>query len=190
MSFRSCWRAVPSADEDSWLAAAQGPFPPELHQEAKAVETMLAQPEGYEWDLMGKGGDVAALMALVSDNKAEFEFDIQQFPTVAADQGIFNTRKLSASLDRSALTSECADPRVGDKSFEFDFAAKRTSHDKVQAQLPSLTEIPAPRKWASSPASGDAGVARIVEVVTKSGPNGLSKIELKVRDWLPHEDYG
>lgn len=82
----------------SWLAAAQGPFPPEIHQEAKAVETMLAQSEGYEWDLMGQGGDVAALMALVSDNQAEFEFDIKQLPTVAADQGIFNTRKLSTYL--------------------------------------------------------------------------------------------
>lgn len=86
------------------MAAAQGPFPPEIHQEAKSVETMLVQPEGYEWDLMGKGGDVAALMAQVSDHQAVFDFDVKQFPSIAADQGIFNTRKLSASLEVMSST--------------------------------------------------------------------------------------
>lgn len=44
---------------------------------------------------MNTGGDLAVLMSSVSDHQVEFEFDIKQFPTVVADQGIYNTRKLS-----------------------------------------------------------------------------------------------
>ena len=46
---------------------------------------------------MNTGGDIAALMNSVSDHQVDFDFDVKQFPTVAADQGIVNTRKLGES---------------------------------------------------------------------------------------------
>jgi hypothetical protein len=68
------------------------------------MSARLQESTAVNWDLMNDGGDIAALLSSVSDHQVEFDFDIKRFPTVAADQGIFNTRKLSESC---YLVQEC-----------------------------------------------------------------------------------
>ena len=78
-----------------WLSHSQGPLPGDIHKAAAATSTHLQQPGGMDWHLMNTGGDIAALMSSVSDHQIDFSFDIKRFPTVAADQGVYNTKKLS-----------------------------------------------------------------------------------------------
>lgn len=80
----------------SWLIAAQGPFASDFHDEASSMNEKLDCPGGYELPLISRnGGDIAALMSMVSDHQVDMGFDINTAPTVAAGQGILNTRKLS-----------------------------------------------------------------------------------------------
>lgn len=78
-----------------WLSQAQGPFPAEIHKEATATTARLQGTKPVDWNLMNTGGEIAALMSSISDHQVDCTFDIKRFPTVAADQGIYNTRKLS-----------------------------------------------------------------------------------------------
>jgi hypothetical protein len=61
------------------------------------MEKRLDDPEGLEWPILGKPGDIASLLNLVSNHEVDFEFDVDEFPTLRGprDSYSYNTRKLS-----------------------------------------------------------------------------------------------
>lgn len=164
-----------------WLSHAQGPFPGELHKAAAATSIRLAEPEGMDWHLMNTGGDVAALMSSVSDHQVDFAFDIKRFPTVAADQGVSNTKKLSTSrIPLRAMRLIILTDASGDVSFEFEFSARKVPIEESNAAAPSLTEYPAPRPWLVVPTGYEIDHSKLRDVVEQSGPIGIAKPELAV----------
>jgi len=47
------------------------------------------------WPLIGKSGEMASLLNMVSNDEVEFDFDPNEFSTVQYWQDTYNTRKLS-----------------------------------------------------------------------------------------------
>jgi hypothetical protein len=90
-----------------WQTLAQGTLASSFYQEAAKLEDKISAPEGMEWPVIGSSGELAALMNMVSEHtvsspernladvQVDFRMDPSTFPTVVANGGIFNTRRLS-----------------------------------------------------------------------------------------------
>ena len=50
-----------------WLNNSAGPYPEGVHLDAENLEDGLAEQKEVEWPIVGKDGELAALMALVSE---------------------------------------------------------------------------------------------------------------------------
>lgn len=59
-----------------------------LDQAAQAAEWL-------GWPLIGKSGEMAALLDMVSNDEVDFDFNCNEFPTTQYWRDTYNTRKLS-----------------------------------------------------------------------------------------------
>ena len=86
-------------DRLSWLQASEGPVSEEFMHNADSLGHQLdeAFDEGrsLDWPLLGKNGDIAALLNMVSNDEVDFDFECNEFPTTRYWQDTYNTRKLS-----------------------------------------------------------------------------------------------
>ncbi|RXK42604.1 hypothetical protein M231_00158 [Tremella mesenterica] len=63
----------------SWRQLIEGPYHPELFNEAALVERSLTQGEGeMPWSLLSTGGELAALMHMIGDEHFEFDMRIKR----------------------------------------------------------------------------------------------------------------
>ena len=48
-----------------------------------------------DWSIIAQGGEVATLMQMVSNGEVDFDFNINEFPTIKFSPDTYNTRRLS-----------------------------------------------------------------------------------------------
>lgn len=55
----------------------------------------MEQPDGTEWSITGKGGNVAALLEMVSQDKVDLSFDLEAIPSLHHHRQKYNTRRMN-----------------------------------------------------------------------------------------------
>jgi hypothetical protein len=79
-----------------WLQQSDNLLPAELETEIDTALARFANPDQTtQWPLIGSGGDIAALMTMVSNHEAEFDIDLSNLPTLRTNRLQYNTRALS-----------------------------------------------------------------------------------------------
>ncbi|WRT65885.1 uncharacterized protein IL334_002836 [Kwoniella shivajii] len=149
-----------------WNALKEGFLPSELKQDSQGLIPKLEREEGIEWPLIGKSGELAALMDMVSNHQVNFDFDVIEFPTVKYERGHYNTRKLD------------------DDAFEFPIQVKRLyplSSPTIKHVLPDLRSCKPLTPWnahTKTDAEIKRTLKRVLEAVTAIGSDGITKPEL------------
>ena len=83
-------------------------FPESLFVEADGLRDVFQKAGGQmTWPLVGKSGEVAALMNMFSHGQVEFDMDPATFPSLVHCGDNYNTRSLSECLSSSA-SGRCA----------------------------------------------------------------------------------
>lgn len=83
------------AHDRSWLQSTEGPFSQDLFADAKATTDAVRQEEGLSWPIVGKAGDIAALLELVSKDEVEMSFDLDSIPSLHHHRQKYNTRRMN-----------------------------------------------------------------------------------------------
>ncbi|WVQ97216.1 hypothetical protein IAU59_004326 [Kwoniella sp. CBS 9459] len=151
-----------------WEKLGENLLPESLAESAHGLNAKLEAEGGMQWPLIGQSGELAALMGMVSNTEVDFDFDVNEFPTIKYERGPINTRKLD------------------DDAYEFEFSVKRAGNptpSSVQpnAALPDLQACKPLKPWSivASPTSEvQRTTRRVIEAVTASGPEGITKPEL------------
>jgi transcription factor C subunit 3 len=79
-----------------WLQQSDNLLPMDLEVEVDAALARFDNPEQTtQWPLIGTGGDLAALMTMVSNHEAEFDIDLSNLPSLRTNRLQYNTRALS-----------------------------------------------------------------------------------------------
>ncbi|WVQ71198.1 hypothetical protein IAR50_000723 [Cryptococcus sp. DSM 104548] len=145
-----------------WQQLSDGPLPGDFFTEAAQLEKKLeaAGEEGLEWPLMGKAGELGALFGMVSNGEVEFSFKIKDCLPIRIPH--YNTRKLN------------------DDAYEFDFKVKRLKPAPPFARIPSPSPdaCKAPAQWSIAPDADDTIVTSVMDTITSTGQEGISKPNL------------
>ncbi|KAK8865706.1 hypothetical protein IAR55_000851 [Kwoniella newhampshirensis] len=152
-----------------WQQLSDGALPDNLPVEAKGLHEMLERDKsGIEWPIIGRSGELAALMNMVSNHEVDFEFEIDEFPTIKFESDHYNTRKLN------------------DDVYEFDFGVKRLE-SSLSRTGGSITTLPDPQlckppsNWdltVDSTQETQHHVVKATDLVATAGPDGMTKPEL------------
>ncbi|WWC96759.1 hypothetical protein V866_003632 [Kwoniella sp. B9012] len=148
-----------------WQQLEEGFLPPNLFQASQGLKPKLEPEEGIEWPLIGESGELAALMDMVSNHEVDFEYDVQEFPTVKYEKGHFNTRKLD------------------DDAYEFALQVKRTTrtNSSPKVPFPNTKTCRSLRPWDSevdNTSENQQIVQKVMEAVKQTAEEGITKPEL------------
>ncbi|WVF70857.1 hypothetical protein IAT40_005651 [Kwoniella sp. CBS 6097] len=149
-----------------WEKLGENLLPESLAVSANGLEAKLETEIGMQWPLIGQSGELAALMGMVSNSEVDFDFDVNEFPTIKYEKGPINTRKLD------------------DDAYEFEFSVKRAappSPTPPSATSPDLQACKPLKSWdiaSTGKAEVQRTARRVIEAVTASGPEGITKPEL------------
>ncbi|OWZ69264.1 hypothetical protein AYX15_00114 [Cryptococcus neoformans] len=152
-----------------WQQLSDGPLPSTFWEEAEVLETKLkdAGDEGFEWPLIGQSGELGKLMSMVSNDEAEFSFNIKDFPAINIPH--YNTRKLN------------------DDAYEFDFKVKRSvlACPPLAASAPNPFKCNVPSPWNTTALDVEQSrqvleaASRVIDAVIAAGPEGITKSSLQ-----------
>ncbi|OWZ54750.1 hypothetical protein C356_01678 [Cryptococcus neoformans c45] len=152
-----------------WQQLSDGPLPTTFWEEAEVLETKLkdAGDEGFEWPLIGQSGELGKLMSMVSNDEAEFSFNIKDFPAINIPH--YNTRKLN------------------DDAYEFDFKVKRSvlACPPLAASAPNPFKCNVPSPWNTTALDAEQSrqvleaASRVIDAVIAAGPEGITKSSLQ-----------
>ncbi|OXH39068.1 hypothetical protein J008_01658 [Cryptococcus neoformans] len=152
-----------------WQQLSDGPLPTTFWEEAEVLETKLkdAGDEGFEWPLIGQSGELGKLMSMVSNDEAEFSFNIKDFPAINIPH--YNTRKLN------------------DDAYEFDFKVKRSvlPCPPLAASAPNPFKCNVPSPWNTTALDVEQSrqvleaASRVIDAVIAAGPEGITKSSLQ-----------
>ncbi|OXC70975.1 hypothetical protein AYX13_00392 [Cryptococcus neoformans] len=152
-----------------WQQLSDGPLPTTFWEEAEVLETKLkdAGDEGFEWPLIGQSGELGKLMSMVSNDEAEFSFNIKDFPAINIPH--YNTRKLN------------------DDAYEFDFKVKRSvlACPPLAASAPNPFKCNVPSPWNTTALDVEQSrqvleaASRVIDAVIAAGPEGITKSSLQ-----------
>ncbi len=53
-----------------------------MFSDAKGTTNAIHQPEGMSWPIIGKSGDIAALLVLVSKDQVDISFELDSIPSL------------------------------------------------------------------------------------------------------------
>ncbi|OWZ55564.1 hypothetical protein C368_02504 [Cryptococcus neoformans 125.91] len=152
-----------------WQQLSDGPLPTTFWEEAEVLETKFkdAGDEGFEWPLIGQSGELGKLMSMVSNDEAEFSFNIKDFPAINIPH--YNTRKLN------------------DDAYEFDFKVKRSvlACPPLAASAPNPFKCNVPSPWNTTALDVEQSrqvleaASRVIDAVIAAGPEGITKSSLQ-----------
>ncbi|WWD18115.1 hypothetical protein CI109_102564 [Kwoniella shandongensis] len=150
-----------------WHQLSDGALPNDLAWDASGLYHKIANDEnGVEWPLVGKPGELAALMNMVSNHEVDFEFKVEDFPTISFEADHYNTRKLN------------------DDVYEFDFRVKRlegTSSRHNDTARPDPNAAKSLISWdvdIKPTSEVQQNITQIIAVVTAAGAEGITKPDL------------
>ncbi|ODN84176.1 hypothetical protein L202_00178 [Cryptococcus amylolentus CBS 6039] len=155
-----------------WQQLSDGPLPGSFFTEAGQMEKKLeiVGAEGIEWPLIGKPGELGALLSMASNEEVDFSFKIEDCLPIRIPH--YNTRKLN------------------DDAYEFDFKVTRVKPAPPFADipLPRPDACKAPAKWNIVPDIDDAIVTSVMGAITSAGQEGISKPSLlALLDLVPRQ---
>ncbi|ORY28627.1 hypothetical protein BCR39DRAFT_534519 [Naematelia encephala] len=151
----------------TWLEKADGPFASEVHEQAEQLDRKFDDWEnGIQWPVIGKAGELAQLMNMVSNDEVGFDFDLATAGCLHRDDGDYNTR------------------RINDDSLEVNMRVFRAAPLSKQPEIstPSTHEIRSLVPWLGISDGSEQDYQQlnvIVTAVEASGSSGISRAELE-----------
>lgn len=132
----------------SWQQAAQGPYPDRFPYDVETLQSRLdrdADSDGFvDWNLMSKGGEIASLLHMVSNNEVEFDFNVKDIPTLKYQnwRETYNTRALSEFWTIALSDRELMNQVTRRSSLVSRFEETRRCSTSLLCLLQAFTSVP------------------------------------------------